>query len=327
MKFIQPSPEVAPYGLRAMTMVASAATEGLGSNQRVLLAAAQHVILHTALDIDSLAPITPEELSSHMTDADLRRQFIQGMTVMSIVDGPATPEQSALITAFAQALGVDEPAVKVIHDLADKETLLFRLDFYRRSHVLGYIKKTIQTAYRTRGGLIGAAKAMLGPMGLAEDPPLAARFHALGELPQDTLGYAFYRHYIDHGFGFPGEKNGFPLGAVYHDFAHVLSGNPPDPEGEILVGAFQAGFRRNENAFFIILFVVLIHSTVADMMVHPKDPVLRGRLAQGDVAERMLKELKRGSAMNTDLADWDFWSYVGLPLEQVREQLAIPPQE
>ena len=323
MKFISPSPEVAPYGLRAMLMIARAAEGGLGDHQRALLAAAQNVVLHTDIDIESATLISPEELSGHMVDPDLRRQLIQGMVVMSIVDGPATLDQIELISSFAKALDVDEPAVKAIQDLAERELLMFRLDFYRRCHAIDYIKST----YRTQGGIIGVAKALLGAKGLIEDKKLAERFHALGELPENTLGYAFYHHYVDHGFDFPGEKGGFPMGAVYHDFAHVLSENPPDPEGEILVGAFQAGFRRNENAFFIILFVVLIHSTAADMIVHPKDPPLVGRLGEGDLAERMLKELKRGSAMNTDLGDdWDFWPYVSLPIDEARKKLGVQPK-
>ncbi len=58
MDFIEPTPEIAPFGLRAMTMVAKAAENGLDATQRVLLDAAQRVILHTEIDIDSLPPIT-----------------------------------------------------------------------------------------------------------------------------------------------------------------------------------------------------------------------------------------------------------------------------
>jgi len=322
LKLIEPGPEVAAYGLRAMTMVARAAEGGLGHDQRALLAAAQKVILHTEMDVDGLTPISPEELVSHVVDPEIRRQLTQGMVVMSIVDGPASPSQAELIASFAKALDVDEPAVKVVRDLAEHELLMFRLDFYRRSHMVDAIK----SQYRRQGGIMAVARGLLGLKGLVEDKELALRFHALGELPENTLGYCFYRHYVDHGFPFPGEKGGFPMAAVYHDFAHVLSGNPPDPEGEILVGAFQAGFRRTENAFFIVLFVVLTFSSGINMTPFKKVPV-RGRLGQGDMAERMLGELKRGAAMNTDLGnDWDFWPYVHRGLEEVRAELGVLPR-
>lgn len=76
------------------------------------------------------------------------------MVVMSLAEVPAGQQQSELITPFAAARQVDEPSVKVICDLAEQNLLLFRLDFYRRSHLREYIA----TQYRTQGGLMGVAK-------------------------------------------------------------------------------------------------------------------------------------------------------------------------
>ncbi len=323
MDIIEPKSEEAFYGLRAMKMVAQASEKGLGDYERNLLAAAQKVVLHTNFDVDSLTPISPEELANHFENQDLRHQLVQGMIVMSIVDGPATHEQVALISSFAKTLEVDEPAVKVNQELAERELLLFRLDFYRQSQLVDYLKNQ----YHQYGGIIGVAKALLGFKGLVEDKELAARFRALGDLPENTLGYAFFQHYTKNGFAFPGEKGGFPLGAVYHDFTHVLSGHSITREGEMLNGAFQAGYRRNKNAFFIILFVVLSQSSGVNMTPVDMPPTL-GRLGKGDLAERFLKEIKRGSSMNTDLGDdWDFWEYVDLPLDEARTKLGVLPKE
>lgn len=304
-----------------MTMVAKAAANGLGHPQRALLNAAQQVILHTDLDIDRLPPITPSELAAHFDSPDLARQLIRGMVVMSLADGPASQQQSELITAFAAALQVDEPSVKVICDLAEQNLLLFRLDFYRRSHLRDYIA----TQYRTQGGLMGVVKGILGLRGLIEDEELAGRFYALGHLTEDTLGYHLFHHYRDNKFSFPGEKGGFPVGAVFHDIGHILGGYDTSPEGEMMTAAFQAGYRRNEDAFFVILFPVLIFS--AGINVAPQEmPVSVGRIGQGDAAIQILTALQRGHAMNVDLgADWDFWPYLELPLETVRQQLGVPP--
>lgn len=135
-------------------MVARAAESGLGETQRALLAAAQQVILHS--DIDSLSPIFPDELAKHLQQPELRRQLIQGMVVMSLVEGPSSSDQAKLITTFASAMQADEPAVDVIRHLAEKKLLMFRLDFYRRSH----LRAAIESTYRTRGGLIGLAKSL-----------------------------------------------------------------------------------------------------------------------------------------------------------------------
>ncbi len=321
MRLLYPSPELAEFGLRAMTMVARAADHGLGRPQRALIDAAQRLVLHTELHVEAQAPITPEELAVRFDDPAAARQLVQGMVIMGLADGPASRRQSELIARFAAALGVDEPAVEVIGHLAEGELLLFRLDFYRRSHLLDYMG----TQYRTQGGFLGVVKAVLGARGLLEDRDLAGRFHALGELPDDTLGAGFFRYYKDNGFAFPGEKGGFPAGAVFHDFGHVLAGYDSSPEGEMRIAAFQAGYRRHDNAFFTVLFAVLIHT--AGVNVAPMDmPVLLGRIGEGDLAVEMITALTRGSAMNTDLgADWDFWPLVGLPLEEVRERLGVPP--
>lgn len=322
MKLQRPSAEQAPYALRAMTMVARAAAQGLGKPQRALLAAAQHVILRSELDVDSLTPISPQELAEHFPDAALRRQLIQGMLVMSLVDGPASHEQAKLISAFAAAMKVDEPALRVIEHLAEHELLMFRLDFYRRSH----LRDAIESTYRMQGGLLSVAKTLLGFKGLVEDKALAARFHAWADLPEGSLGKAVHDYYLENGFAFPGEAGGFPYGMVYHDFAHILSGNPPTPEGELRVAAFQAGFRRNENAFFTILFAVLTQ-TAGINMSPVEQPVLLGRIGEGDLAEEVIKEVERGSEMNIDLgADWDFWPFAALRLDEARRRLGIRPK-
>lgn len=323
MNLFRPGREQVPYPLRAMTMVAHAAEHGLGQAQRALLAAVQKVILDSDIEIDSLLSISPEELAAHLMQPELCRQLIQGMVVMSLVDGPSSLEQAKLISDFASAMQVDEPAVNVIRHLAEKELLMFRFDFYRRSHVRDYIEST----YRMQGGLIGVAKTILGLKGLVEDKALAARFDVWGELPEGTVGRAIHAYYRANGFAFPGEKGGFPYGGVYHDFAHILSGNPPNPEGELLVACFQTGFRRNENAFFTILFAVLTQTSGINMSP-VEQPVLPGRIGQPDLAARMIKELERGSLVNTDLGDdWDFWPYATLSLEEARHKLGIVPKQ
>lgn len=121
MKLVIPSPEIAPYGLRAMIMIAKAAEDDLGISHIALLSATQKVLLQTNIDIEQVETITPEELSSYFTDPALCRQLIQEMVVMSLVDAPAKEKQTELISVYAKALNGDEPAVDVIRHLAKKK--------------------------------------------------------------------------------------------------------------------------------------------------------------------------------------------------------------
>jgi len=157
---------------------------------------------------------------------------------------------------------------------------------------------------------------------MLEDKELAARFAALGELPRDTLGYIYYEHCRSNGFAFPGERGGFPLSGAYHDMVHVLSGYDITPEGELLIGAFMAGFKR-ANPFYVVLLTALLWG--AGINVTPlSQPHRTGTLAKDDLAERFIKAIERGSRVSTDLSDnWDFWPMMPLSLDEARAKLGV----
>lgn len=322
MEFLKPGPDLAPYDLRAMTLVCRAAENGLGAPQRALLDAVQRLVLETDQDVEALAPIAPEELASHHADPAQARQLVRLMVAMSLADGPPSREQVALISSFARALGVREPSVNVIRHLAKGRLLRFRLAFMRHAHIRTYLRNT----YRMMGGIRPMIRGLLVARGvIGENQELSARFRALERLPKDTLGHQFFRHYTGEGLAFPGEKGGFPVGALYHDFSHVLAGYDTSPEGEMKNAAFQAGFTRDDDDFFVALFAIVIHTAGINLAPFPM-PVLPGRIGQGNLAIEVLHGLQRGAAMKVDLAnDWDFWAYVELPIEVARERLGVPP--
>jgi hypothetical protein len=321
MLLVTPPPSAAPFGLRAMTMVARAAKGGLADTHRALLQAVQYMLLGTDLDVDTLPEVDACTLAEHFGDPALARQLIRGMIVMSLAAGPATPVQIELIGRFARELSVDEPSVRAIEHLAHEERVRFLLDLHRRSNLRDYVNNQ----YRSQGGILAVAKALLNFKGVLHDDALAARFRALADLPDDTLGHAFFDHYRANGFTFPGEEGGFPMGAIFHDFGHVLAGYDASPEGELQIASFQAGYRRTENAFFTILFAVLIHTAGVNVSPLPM-PKHLGRIGEGDLAARMIHALQRGSQMTTDLGGgWDFWPYVELPLREARRRLGVPP--
>jgi hypothetical protein len=318
MRLLQPGPAEAEAGLRAMRQLAMARGE-IGAASRALIDAAQRQVLHTDFDIDALPSITADELAAAFQDPALARQFVQGMTVVSLADGPPTEAQGRLMTSYARALGVDEPAMRVMNELANHHTLLFRLDFLRRSHLADMLKGAVH-----RDGFLATARSFAAFRGLREDPTVAARYKALGQLPKDTLGYAFWQHCSEHGFAFPGEPFGFPEAGVYHDFTHVLSGYDTEPSGEVQVGGFTAGY-KNHTPIFVILFVMLTFS--AGTNVTPvEQPVSFSILAQEGLADRFFTAVERGSQVPIDLSDgWDHWAWVEKPLTQARAELNITP--
>ena len=322
MDFLKSGPELAPYALRALAMVARAAEGGLAQPQRAMLAAAQKLVFETPLDLETLPPIEPGVLQGHCHEASQSRQLVRMMIATSLANGPPSHEQMRLLRSFAAALNVDEPAVAVVGHLARHRLLRFRIAFARHSHVRIYLRNT----YRLLGGFVPMIKAILRMRGvIGEDSQLASKFHALEDLPDESLGHHFYRHCQDEGLPFSGEKGGFPVGALYHDFAHVLAGYDTSPEGEMKAAAFQAGFTKHEADFFTALFAIVIHTAGVNLAPFPM-PVLLGRIGEGDLAADVLRALQRGASMNVDLgSDWDFWEHVHLPIEVVRERLGVPP--
>jgi hypothetical protein len=318
----KPGPESARAQLRALTMVARSAPNGLARPQRAMLDAVQQVLFESDFDLEGLESIDDVALRQAFHDPAEARQLIRFMILTAIAEGPPTLEQSRLIIGFSKALKVDEPAVGVISNLAKNRMLRFRLGFARRAHVRTYLRNS----KKLLGGVFPVIKAILRFRGvLGPDEELVSRFRALGDLPLGTLGREFHDHCRDAEIGFSGERGGFPLGAVYHDFSHVLSGYDISPEGEIKNAGFQAGFCNGDEDFFTTLFANLIHT--AGINLTPFEmPVVLGRIAQGTLAVDWLREIRRGSKMSVDLGDnWIFWDFVALPIDVAREKLGVQP--
>jgi hypothetical protein len=320
MRLMRPDPAAALLGLRAMKTIASAAGP-IGPAQRGLMEAAQKVILHVDADIDTLPSVTPAELAAGFPGAELREQFANGMLVMAVADGVPAPETLAKVEAFGVALGIASPVLADLRLLAEQHMLLFKLDFLRRGHIADIMKNELRNR-----GLFGFAKSVLGMRGLTEDPALAARYRAWEKLPEGTLGRGLIDFYNKHGFSVPGERNGFPEAGLYHDFSHLLGGYSTEPDGEIEVASFTAGYKR-ERPFYVALFAVLIFSTGVNMRPSPDDFVTVGLLGKPGMAERMLAAIERGSKVTHDLSDnWNYWGWIELPLDEVRRRLNILPK-
>lgn len=317
MQLIRPTPEEGAAGLRAMTTVARSRGEIEGPTRR-LIEAGQKVLLGSSESIDDLASITPEELAAVIERPKIRAQLVNGMVMASLSAGEPPLAQAEAVRGFAEALDVRGHHLSAIEKIANQDMLFFKLCILRNGHLPDMIKEEYH-----KGGALGVVKALAGLRGLREDPEVAARFLAWETLAPESLGAHVFRHYRKNGFAFPGERGGFPEAGLYHDISHVLAGYDTTPQGETLVGGFIAGYRENrpDHGLFTALFVLSIFSTGVDVT-----PIGVGAKTGtvGDVAERFLLAIQRGSAMSEDLSDeWNFWDYIELPIEEARTRLGI----
>jgi hypothetical protein len=318
MRLLQPDPSASLLGLRAMRTVA-AASGTIGPSQRALMEAARKVILRIDADIDSLSSVTPAELAAGFPSPELRQQFVNGMLVVALSDGVPSRETVAKVEGFADALGIASSELTNLRRLAEGHMLVFKLDVLRRSQIGEIMRDQLE-----QHGVASLAKSVLGLRGLMEDPALAARYRAWEKLPEDTLGQAMWRYYQRNRFGMPGERLGFTEAGMYHDFSHVLGDYDTDPEGEVDVASFSAGYKRT-RAFYLVLFAVLIFSTGVNVRPAAGNVTI-GVLGKPGAAERMFPAIERGSKVSLDLSDkWDYWPYVELPIDEARRRLNIVP--
>jgi hypothetical protein len=319
MQLIVPPPSAVPVCLSAMKMVATA-DRPLSPATTNMLMGAQRVLLHSDLALESLGPVEPEQVAQALPEPALRRQFIQAALMVVLADGAPSQAQMDRVEALATALGVEGPELRSLRLLADEHTVFFRLHFLRHSHT----GEVMQRAFEEEGPL-APFKGLLAMRGYLQDPALAARYRALEQLPEGTLGREFARYLNRNHFGFPGEKGGFPEALLWHDFGHVLSGYDTDPAGEVEMAAFQAGYRRS-NAFYVLLFGALTFFAGINVTPLPQPKMPGQLLSQPGMPERMLRALQRGSKLKVDLFDhWDYWPYLERNIDEVRAELGLEP--
>ncbi len=309
-----PSPEQAYWGLRAMKTVAMA-DRALDASERHMLESIQR-IFDTTHDLEQLAPITPVELARVFPDPQLRRQLVQGLVVMTLIDGKANLTEADLVEQFAQALEVDVPEVKNLRHVLNREIIQLRLDLVRRF----WLRPKVEEIWN-KEGIRGLYKFVRGMMGRYENKELAARYQGLEHCPPGSLGRSLWEYWHVNGFALPGKKGGAPEQIVFHDCAHVLSGYGTAPDGEVQVACFSAGFQRREPWIFV--FFVLLQFHVGIRMT----PITQARTGMFDPLKAMIA-IRRGDAMNVDLNDgWDYWPMMGEQVEELRRQYNILPVE
>lgn len=313
MELLGIAPDEAVMGLRAMRTLA-AANGHYHTKEEALLAAA--AVAYGQSPASDYPRVTPQEVAAQLTDPGARERVLQAMILMSLMDGEVCDDELACVDHFARVLGVHEPRMRNLRQLARGHLALMWCDLARHSFARDVVVKQLQ-----QQGFGGLWK-IVGPMiGMARDPALAQRYHALADLPTGTLGRAYWEFVIANDLGFPGEPRAAPETGLWHDMTHVLAGYGTDPEEEVQVVSFIAGYRREDPFFWLFTIALQFHLGIK---VSPYSPATEGLFDPAHV----MHALRRGAAMNRDLSQgWDHRPHLARPLEDVRRELGIPPRE
>jgi tellurite resistance protein len=312
MMLATPPPEVARAGLRALRMVAAADGE-IHDLERRFVAAVQSHILNSSFDFDTLEPIDPEELARAVPEP-FRERIVHGCLLAALIDGEGTAAEMALLDGFAKALGVPRDAIKTAQKLVDEHLLRFRIDILRRSFMgqrgVDFVK------HRGIRGLLSVAANLMQ----IENPAMAARYRALENSPEGTLGRRYWEFTTKNKFSLPGEKGAGPEPIVFHDCLHVLAEYDTTSIEETQIAAFQAGTLKKDAVYGMLFPLAQFHLGVS------VTPVAKGEKGVID-PDLWIKAFVRGTKTNVDLArSWQPWDDFQRPVTELRQAYGIEPR-
>jgi len=304
--------------LGAMKTVATCrGKEPLTDLERTTLAAAAHYSfgIDDPLNPASLPDVTPERLASAVVSADMRHQATCFLAIMPFVDGVLDRGKVAIVEDYAQVLGVSDDFLIDMHEAAIGHLRWAGMDMVRHN-MLSITHKMWDEA--------DVMPWLLPYRGDAQNPALTKKFRDLEALPQGTLGHEFWHHYTSHGFAFPGEENALnAIFAVPHDTTHLLSDYSTTYAGEILVSTFTAGMHPDQPMAGHILPVIFSWHLGIQLIEAPGSH--KGALDPVHFWEAW----SRGQGMTTDVfaPDWDFWSHIHQPVDELKSAYGVPPKE
>src|SRR5262245_60854989 len=90
----------------------------LSEDERRLIGVVADALGVAPVAIGELESIEPEELAQVVSEPLVRERVIQAMILTSLIDGEVALEEAACVERFAAALGVDEPRVHNLRQLA-----------------------------------------------------------------------------------------------------------------------------------------------------------------------------------------------------------------
>lgn len=334
--FIDTDESPAQAVVRAMFTVANAnGTEPLSAMDRRGLQTAWGTVFGRpeAVPVDDLAAIAPDELAAAIDDPQMRLDAVRLMTVMAFVDAIVDDAKLQLVLDFAAALAVEQDFVVGLRHLIANDVRWTGFDMLR--HNVESIPGLMWNGADPMGVFLPYRDGR-------SNPALAERYQALQHKPPGTLGHAFYHHYRDNHFAFPGEEWGaVEAWATPHDCLHILSGYSTSAQGELLVAVFNgASLLRPKDMMesHVLPVVFTYHMGIelnkginkGDRERMDRDPSWRdnfaGNVHLGLDPAKLWVSWSRGAAMTEDLfsGTWDFWSYVDEPVEDLRRRYAIP---
>lgn len=321
------TPPQADLALRAMRSLATS-DGGMSDEERSLLAASYEILgvggELSAAKPSAASPPTPAEAALLFPDEASRLRLLQMLLVMATIDNDFCAEEHSIVNGYASALGISIEWVAHMRKVATGHLMLMRLDMARRvppesvSIHETFSDQPLNGAWDFLRGVVDTAESS-GAARVTEDVEASWRHKRLGLLPRGSLGREYWAYMTSRRFLFPGERGSFS-GTSYHDFLHALCGYDTDPAGEAEITAFTAGMLKLGDPLALILGsmgMFLLSWTLSSDAPPPSLKLDYNRIA---------RPFLRGASATAELTEqWDYWSVVAQPIDELWRRYQIQP--
>ena len=304
---------------------------GLTDVQADLLEAIASALTGVDVDYRSLDPLGPVELARVIGAKDLeyRQRIVHHMVLGELVLRPIPTVVAHRVHLYAEALGVKDDFVRVARRYAQGAYGLAFKDLQRNGfaeHVQGGGEGEIQQGPGPAGR---SASAPFEPAQL--DPELATKWYAFADLPENTLGFQVWDMYDSRGFELPGTPGGAPAYLAQHDFVHVIADYGTNLKGELEVFSFIGRADPDPKGFAWLATLTGLFETGYIPSTGFFDRDVRERVIQAPGMHRRVADaIRRGKVVcqhkNIDLFEVDWYARADRPVDEVREEFAVPPK-
>ena len=246
-----------------------------------------------------LGPVEPEPLgparaAAAITAPELRRLVGEGLVVLELVRRPASAALADQVDRYLEALGYEGSDQLLVRDA-----------------VAASRERVVADWARTRTASVSAPP----PEGDADQ--LLGALAALSACAPGTLGRSFHEFVERNGFTY--ERSHLSL--VGHDFAHVIAGYEPVPEGELALQAFlvaAGGGGQHASGLLASLLLYEVGLLPFDG-VEPKVAALE----RPGAADLFADAVARGVGVTLDIQAIDHLALVDRELADLRAGLGV----
>ena len=275
------------------TLTSAVAVDGgpTEEQERLIDAVAQHVL---GLDDDTIS-LDPEGAAAALVEPGDRRLVIEALITLELVRHPASAPLAERVDTYIAALGGADEQVLVRDYVTDARELVAQ-DWAR-----------LREPSPEEPDLAGRGET-----------ELAERLQALGACPPGSAGRSFHDFYERHGFPLPTDHPSL----IGHDFAHVLAGYEPTPEGELALQAMLVAATDGTAHFSGLLASLLLFEV--GMLPFPDIEPKSAVLARPGAATLLADAVARGAAAGCDFQALDHVALADRDLAELRTELGIP---